>query len=165
MSAIVWQSENAVLEGFLHERGNLEVIDFGIGLLQPSGDLLAVGGSPPIIFLTSVLLPLVVLDPVQFLRPQIGPPLKPGRLQNSAAMLTITAVAAIPFLWVDEIPLVVDGDVGAGGGDVGHDGRAEEFIPPTDSVHPVPVVSCVVEDLGLGVFLGAILQVDGFWKL
>ena len=62
--AIVGKSKNAVLEGFLHERRNPKIVDFNIGFLQPSGDLLAVGGGPPIILLASVLLPLVVFHPV-----------------------------------------------------------------------------------------------------
>ena len=77
-------------------------------------------------------------------------------------MSTIATVAAVSFLGEDEIPLAAEDDVGAGSGDIGHDRRTEELEFAIGPVHPVPVVSCIVEQLSCSVLFDSIRQVDGF---
>lgn len=71
-------------------------------------------------------------------------------------MLTVTAEAALAFLWEGYPSLVVDSVVDAGSRGVGNDGSTEVIIASIDSIDSFPVVDGVVEELSIDFIVGAI---------
>ena len=70
----------------------------------------------------------------------------------------------MPFFRIDEISLVVDGYVSAGSCYIGHNGGTKELKLPIESVHPVPIMSCIIKQLSLSILFGSIFQIDGLIK-
>lgn len=99
------------------------------------------------------------------------PVCQPVLPQNPAALGAVATIAALPLLGVDEVPFVVDGEVGAGGVHTRHHGGAEEVILAVVAIHPLPVVGGIVEHLPsvgeVGLVDGSVLDegdLEGIWE-
>ena len=77
ITAVVGNGEKTVFESFVDERFYLVIVYLRVSFLEPSGNLVVVGGGPPIILLASLLHPFVVGDSLYLLCPQVLSPFQP----------------------------------------------------------------------------------------
>ena len=117
--------------------------------LKTSWSLICIGCCPPPVRCQSFLYPFIVFRINKLFSSQILSIFQPILLENSAAMSSVTAKAALFSCREDNISLFIGSDLIARSGQIGQDWSTESIISSISPVNSFSVVISIVKHLSI----------------